>query len=230
MDEEDRIMNEEEIIQEVKKQIKLEYIKYLVWYGNLGGNDINVMAVIDKRARVRLYESPKSKLDILTIGKDEFRRRLRMLDPVVIEPLITGFRLLGDETEFSLLRSDTMISFSRVKGMAEAAAPFLLKKARTRLKNAKELLQASGQEDEDNLLLCLVNLSWACSYFGFAEYYGDSPRFVPITFAHLLAQDGEFVLGEVMGVLKAVKSGREFNKDQAVGLLKRAQKMLGVVD
>lgn len=220
-------MNEEEIIQEVKKQIKLEYIKYLVWYGNLGGNDINVMAVIDKRARVRLYESPKSKLDILTIGKDEFRRRLRMLDPVVTEPLITGFRLLGDETEFSLLRSNT---FSRVKGMAEAAAPFLLEKARTRLKNAKELLQACGQENEDNLLLCLVNLSWACSYFGFAEYYGDSPRFVPITFAHLLAQDGEFVLGEVMGVLKAVKSGREFNKDQAVSFFKRTQKMLGVVD
>lgn len=137
MDEEDRIMNEEEIIQEVKKQIKLECIKYLVWYGNLGGNDINVMAVIDKRARVRLYESPKSKLDILTIGKDEFRRRLRMLDPVVIEPLITGFRLLGDETEFSLLRSDTMISFSRVKEMAEAAAPFLLKKARTRVKKCQ---------------------------------------------------------------------------------------------
>ncbi|MBZ9577700.1 hypothetical protein KJA13_01540 [Patescibacteria group bacterium] len=215
-------MDKKEIIQEVKEQIKLEYIKYLVWYGNLRGNDINVMAVIDKRARVRLYKLPKSKLDILTIGKDEFRRRLRMLDPAITEPLITGFRLLGDEREFSLLRSKTFLSLP----LSNKALQFLKEKARERLGNAKELLQASGQEDEDNLLPCLVNLSWACSYFGFAEYYGDSPEFVPITFAHLLAQDGEFVLGEVMGVLKAVKSGREFNKDQAVDLFKRTQKML----
>lgn len=217
-----------EIIQKVKEQINPEYIKYLVWYGNLVGNDINVMAVIDKRrTRVCPYESPKSKLDILTIGKDEFRRRLRMLDPIITEPLITGFLLLGDETEFGLLRSDT---FSRVKGMAKTAAPFLLEKARARLKNASQLLQASGQRNEDNLLPCLVNLSWACSYFEFAEYYGNSPGFVPITFAHLLVQDGESALGEVMGALKAVKSGREFNKDQAVDLFKKTQKMLGVVN
>lgn len=219
-------MNKKEIVQEVKEQINPGYIKYLVWYGNLVGNDINVMAVIDKRARVRLYESPKSKLDILTIGKDEFRRRLRMLDPIITEPLITGFRLLGDETEFSLLRSKIFLSLP----FSNKAFPFLKEKARERLKNAKELLQNSGQEDGDNLLPCLVNLSWACSYFEFAEYYGDSPRFVPITFAHLLAQDGESILGEVMGALKAVKSGREFNKDQVVDLFKRTQKMLGVVD
>ncbi|GAI05788.1 unnamed protein product, partial [marine sediment metagenome] len=108
----------------------------------------------------------------------------------------------------SLLRSKTFLSLP----FSNEALQFLKEKARERLKNAKELLQASGQEDEDNLLPCLVNLSWACSYFEFAEYYGDSPGFVPITFAHLLVQDGEFVLGEVMGALKAVKSGREFNK------------------
>lgn len=224
-------MNKKEIIQKVKEQINPEYIKYLVWYGNLVGNDINVMVVINKRRiRVRPYESPKSKLDILTIGKDEFRRRLKMLDPIITEPLITGFLLKGNKVEFGLLRSDTMISFSRVKGMAKAAAPFLLEKARTRLKNASQLLQASGQEDEDNLLSCLVNLSWACSYFEFAEYYGNSPGFVPITFAHLLVQNGESALGEVMEVLKAVKSGREFSKDQAVSLFKRTQEMLGVVN
>jgi len=33
-----------------------------------------------------------------------------------------------------------------------------------------------------------------------------------------------------MGALKAVKSGREFNKDQAVDLFKKTQKMLGVVN
>ncbi len=224
-------MNKKEIIQKVKEQINPEYIKYLVWYGNLAGNNVNVMAVIDKRrTRVRPCESPKSKLDILTIGKGEFQRRLRMLDPIITEPLITGFLLKGNEVKFGLLRSNTIISFSRVKETAKAAAPFLLEKARARLKNASQLLRASEQRNGDNLFSCLVNLSWACSYFEFAEYYGNSPGFVPITFAHLLAQDGEFALGEVMEVLKAVKLGREFSKDQVVNLFKKTQKMLGVVN
>ncbi|GAI46012.1 unnamed protein product [marine sediment metagenome] len=48
-------MNKEEIIQKVSKRINPEYIKYLVLYGNLAGNDINVMAVIIPEKEAKLF-------------------------------------------------------------------------------------------------------------------------------------------------------------------------------
>ena len=217
----------EKIIQKVSGRINLENIKFLIWYGNRIGNDIDLMAVLKKETRVRLYEP--SKLDILTIGKDEFQKRLELFDPVITEPLITGFLVKGNETEFGELRSDTILSLS--KSLSAEAVQFLKQKARARLKNARNRLRTYEQrEDKDNLLSSLVHLSFACSYHDFAEYYGNGPKFQPITFEHLLVLDGKPVLKEVMGFLREVKSGRKCNKNQVVNLFKKTQNLLGVVN
>ncbi len=214
-------MIEKEIIQRVNGRINPENIKFLIWYGNRIGNDIDLMAVLKKETRVRLYEP--SKLDILTIGKDEFERRIKLFDPIVTEPLLTGFLLHGDNNEFSQLRNETILSLP----LSKEAIRFLRLKTRERLRNARIRLERG---DKDSLFSSLVNLSFACSYHEFAKYYGNGPKFLPITFGHLLVLDGKLVLKEVMECLEDVKSGKEFNKNQVIDLFKKTQKLLEVIN
>ncbi len=214
-------MTGKEIVQKINGRINPENIKFLIWYGNRIGNDIDLMAVLKKETRVRLYEP--SKLDILTIGKDEFARRVKLFDPVVTEPLLTGFLLQGDNNEFSELRSETILSLS----LSKESTRFLRLKARERLRNARIRLEKG---DKDNLFSSLVNLSFACSYHEFAKYYGNGPEFLPITFGHLLVLGGKPVLKEIIECLKDVKSGKKFNKNQMIDLFKKTQKLLEVIN
>lgn len=214
-------MNKKEIVRKMNGRINLKNVKFLIWYGNRIGNDIDLMAVLKKETKSRLYEP--SKLDILMIGKNEFARRIRLFDPMVTEPLLTGFLLQGDDSEFSQLRSETILSLF----LSKEAIQFLGLKAQERLKNARIRLEKG---DKNNLFSSLVNLSFACSYYEFAEYYRNDPEFLPITFGHLLALGGKPVLKEVMKCLEDVKSGKKFDKNQMIDLFKKTQELLEVVN
>ena len=217
----------EEIVQEVKKQINLKNIKFLLWYGTWPGRDIDLLIVLKKTSKVRLCESSKSKLDILMIDNKEFMRRLNLLDPAITDPLITGFVLLGDRQDIGLLRSDTILSLScsekKPLPIPEETIQFLRKKACERLQNADTLLQ---KKNKSFLYPFLIELSWACGYYAFAEYYNNTS--IWITFDHLLVIDEHIVFEEVMKALEVVKSGKEINNPQIISLFQKTQKMLGV--
>ena len=217
-------MEKKEIIRKINGKINSEDIKYLIRYGDWLGDDIDLLAVLERETKARLYEP--SRLDILTISKDEFEWRRRLFDPVITDPIITGSLLSGDETEFSELRSDTVLSLS----LSEKAIQFLKKKAHERLKDATTFLQIYREKGgRDSLLSFLDELSFVCSYFEFARYYQNKHEFWPITFAHLLIEDVHPVLKEVMDLLRAVKLGRRFNKDRLTYLFQESQYLLGVV-
>jgi len=218
-------MKKKEIIRKVNRKVNSKDIKFLIRYGDWLGDDIDLLAVLERETKPRLYEP--SKLDILTIGKGEFERRRKLFDPVITDPIITGSLLSGDKTEFSELRSDTILSLP----LSEEAIQFLKKKAHERLKDATTLLKIYREKGgRDNLLSFLDELSFACSYFEFARYYQNKHEFWPITFAHLLVEDVYPALKEVMDFLRAVKLGRRFNKDRLTYLFQESQKLLGVIN
>ena len=103
-------VTKEKIVEEVKKRVNLEDIKFLIWFGTQLGEDIDLLIVLKRKIKVRLCESSKPELDILMIDNSEFIRRLKLLDPAITDPLITGFVLLGNEKEIGLLRSDTILA------------------------------------------------------------------------------------------------------------------------
>ncbi len=72
----------------------------------------------------------------------------------------------------------------------------------------------------------LVELSWACGYHAFADYYNNSS--VWITFDHLLVIDKHIVFKRVMAALEVVKSGKSFNRSHGMDLLQKTKEMLGV--
>ena len=218
-------MKKKEIIRKINGKVDSKDIKFLIRYGDWLGNDIDLLAVLERETEARLYEP--SKLDILTIGKNEFEQRRRLFDPVITDPIITGSLLSGDKTEFSELISNTVLSLS----LSEKAIQFLKKKAHERLKDATTFLKIYTKKGgRDNLLSFLDELSFVCSYFEFARYYKNKHEFWPITFAHLLVEDVHPVLKEVVDFLRVVKLGRRFNKDRLTYLFQESQKLLGVVN
>ena len=218
-------MEKKEIIRKINGKFNPEDIKFLIRYGDWLGDDINLLAVLKIETKARLYEPSKS--DILTIGEGEFKQRRRLFDPTITDPIITGTLLLGDKTEFSELRSDTILSLP----LSEKAIQFLKKKAHERLKDATAFLKIYREKrGRSNLLSFLDELFFACSYFEFARYYQNKHEFWPIPFAHLLIEDVHPVLKEVVDFLRAVKLGKRFNKDQLTYLFQKTQKMLGVID
>lgn len=220
-------MDKKEIIQEVKKRINPEDIKFLLWCGTWIGENTDLLIVSKGKTRVRLCEPSKLKLDILMIDNSEFIRRLKLLDPAITGPLITGFVLLGNKEEIGSLRSDTILSLSGLKKVPEQTIQFLRAEACRRLQNANTLLQKG---DDSSLCPSLVEISLACGYNAFEKYYNDSPRFLPITFDHLLAVDGCVVLKEVLGALQFVKSGGKVNRYRTISLLQKTRELLGVVN
>lgn len=220
-------MNKKEIIQKVNERINPENIKFLIRYGDWMGEDIDLLVVLNKETKFRPYEP--SKLDISTISEGEFEKRRKLFDPLITDPIITGLLLSDDKTkklEFSQLRSDTILSLA----LSTEAIHFLQQKAQKRLKNAFTYLENYNQKgNRRNLLSALVHLSFACSYCEFANYYQKRPEFFPITFAHLLALDGQLVLKEIMRFLKTVKLGGKFNKTQVIDLFKKTQKLLEAI-
>ncbi len=220
-------MNKREIIQRVNGKINPKDIKFLIRYGDWLGDDIDLLAVLERETKARLYEP--SRLDILMIGKGEFERRRKLFDPIITDPIITGLLLSDDKTkkvEFSELRSNTILFLP----VSAEAIQFLQQKAQQRLKNAFNRLEIYDQKgNKRNLSSALIHLSFACSYHEFANYYQSNPEFLPITFAHLLVEKGEPLLKEVMEFLRVVKSDREFSKNQAINLFQRTQNLLGVV-
>lgn len=218
-------VTKEKIVQEVKKRVNLEDIKFLLWFGTRLGRDIDLLIVLKRKTKVRLCEPSKLKLDILMIDNSEFIRRLALLDPAITDPLITGFVLLGNKEEIGSLRSDTILSLLGLKKVPKKTIRFLKKEACKRLQNANTLLQ---KVSNSAFYTFLVELSWACGYHAFLKYYNNGPRFIPITFDHLLAIDGHIVFKQVMDALEAVKSGRSINRPRMVSLFKKTQKMLRV--
>jgi len=220
-------VNKKEIIQEVKRQINPEDIKFLFWYGTRPGRDIDLLIVLKRKIKVCLCESSKSRLDVLIVDNREFIRRLKLLDPAVTDPLITGFVLLGDKKEAGLLRSDTILFLSGSKEVPKETIQFLKERACKRLQTASTFLQKKGNSA---LYSFLIELSWACCYGAFVKYYSDSPKFLPITFDHLLAIDKHIVFKQVMSALEAVKSGGNINRSHMIDLFQKTKELLGVVN
>lgn len=218
-------MNRKEIIQEVCEQIKLEWIKFLLWFGTRPGRDIDLLIVLKNGIKVRLCESSKSKLDVLMVDHNEFMKRLALLDPAFTDPLITGFVLLGDKKEIGLLRSKVVRSFPFLKKVPRKTIQFLRERACKRLQNAGTFLQKKGNSA---LYSFLTELSWAYGYYAFLKYYEHSPKFLPITFDHLLIINRRIAFKQVMSALELAKSGESINRPRMISLFKKTQKMLGV--
>jgi len=72
-------------------------IELVIWYGNANGRDIDLFVVFGKElAGVFLGHHNYKSMDIGFIGKNHLPAMIQHLDPIFVEPILTGQAIFGD--------------------------------------------------------------------------------------------------------------------------------------
>jgi len=213
-------MNRKGIVKRVIQERRLRDIVFLLWYGDRKGKDVDLLVVLKDGVQLGLYEM--TRWDILEVDSEDFEKRLRLFDPVITEPVITGSLLLGDLEKFTCFKKNLLSTYPSISIIS-----FLLRRACEELENAAVFLERYQQKAESQLLLfALLDLSFACSYFGFAEYYKGNLWSGPISFSELLTQSNNPTLRKVVLTFKQTKSGRKINETKVSSLIQEVRKII----
>lgn len=86
-------MNNKGILVDLFRVLPRHSVKQVVWYGNLGGRDIDLLVV--SWAPCPLRNICWQNLDIALINQKDFTQRVAIGDPLVTEPLLTGRQIYG---------------------------------------------------------------------------------------------------------------------------------------
>ncbi len=213
-------MNKEEIVERASQVINLEKVVFLVYYGNLQGQDIDLLAVIESGVEINHYRP--SSLDILEINEPSFWERLRLFDPVFTEPILTGSLLFGNEEVFSKARN--MIKQS---SPSKAAVRFLEQRSLQELGHAEFYLE-KYEIEKNNLFLfyALIDLSFALSYLEFSKYYNRIFSKSVITLRELLQKIKPELLQKVLSYLKLVKKSKRISRKSVVSFCLQTKKLI----
>ncbi|MDP2934826.1 MAG: hypothetical protein Q8N59_03620 [bacterium] len=213
-------MKRERIVEKVIRKRKSQDIVFLLWYGNRKGKDVDLLLVLKDEVRINCYKM--AKWDILEINNKDFKRRLKLFDPVMTEPVMSGVLLFGSYEKFVYLKRKILSICPSVKTIE-----FLLERASKELENANDFFERYQKKTESQLLLfTLLDLSFACSYFEFARYYRNSFDVGPISFSELLMQGGRLTLKKVVCVFKQAKLNHKINEARINSLIQEVQKTI----
>ncbi|MFH0852946.1 MAG: hypothetical protein V1853_00890 [bacterium] len=190
-------------------------IRYLWYYGSKNQKqDIDLIAVCEGD-QIDPYYGPDGLIDIAEIGINDFHLFMRMFDPVVTEPILTGDLIWGNADE-----AEGYKKWLTVNRLSDEAVGFLCRRARISYSCACEYytyatevtVQGKFPDPKRNhdysLAMTLANMSFALSYRLFARYYKKNPVGA-ITFRKLAQECPDLQLKEVLGFLKRVRRNQQ---------------------
>lgn len=227
---------DQEIIKKVAKENLKDFnnIEYLLQYGSLE-RDIDLLAVypddiIQKKGLI--YDGC---IDINVLNKTLFLQKLKLYDIEILEPVLTGNLLTGDEKDFEKIISQIKNSKPPKEAIGHAnkrsletfnSAMFFYHQSRFKhnssllnsncLEAAKTILgKEQSNSCTEDLLYVLNNLSFSMSYKLSADYYDKKKSFT--TFKDLTQTP---LLKNIITYLKDVENGKEnLREDKTLELL-----------
>ena len=210
-------MENQEIVLRVTERISPKDIVFIIRYGNRKGRDIDLLAVVENSIETRPYQV--AQFDISEMRERDYKRKLKLLDPIVTEPVLTGSLLLGNKERFTKIRKDLLKTHPIEEGIE-----FLKRRAFEELNNtAYFICLYEHQKVKIYLLFALIDLSFACSFHEWANYYKNHPNAFPITLSALLSEITRPLLKDVIKILKTAKAGCLICKEQVIDLFQRAR-------
>lgn len=159
------------------------------------GRDIDILVV-----QPRPVPSPVvvvGRLDLLVLQRDCFDQLLSLLDPMVVEPVITGDLLFGDEKIWIGWREQVAAEKNR-----EAVVNHLSERSVTEIMSARQILSSHSEEGAS---WAFQNLSFSIAYASFARWY-SKPDSAPCTLEDLI-RNKEVCLPSFWRFRSQVKAG-----------------------
>lgn len=214
-----------EIIKKVAKENlkNFDSLEYLIQYGSLE-RDIDLLAVYPDEVLQKKGMIYNGCIDINVLNKTLFLQKLKLYDIEILEPILTGNLLTGNEKDFKKIKSEIKkgtpskeaIEYANKRSLETFnSAIFFYNQSRFKHNNlllnsnyleAAKIILGKQQSNSctEELLYTLNNLSFSLSYKLSAEYYDKKKSFT--TFKDIAINP---LLDNVMTYLKNVENGRE---------------------
>jgi len=231
-----------EIIKKVAKENlkNFDSLEYLIQYGSLE-RDIDLVAVYPDDILQKKGMVYNGCIDANVLNKTLFLQQLKLYDIEILEPVLTGNLLIGNEKDFKKIKSDIKKGEPSKEAVDHAnkrsletfnSAMFFYNQSRFKHNNLllnSDYLEAArtilGKERSnsctEDLLYVLNNLSFSMSYKLSAEHYNKN-NFT--TFKNLTKNP---ILKNIIQYLKNVENGREsLREDKTLGLLNSTKSFL----
>lgn len=217
-------------------------LKYLIQYGSLE-RDIDLVAVYSDEAVQKAGLIYDGCIDINVLDESSFLEKLNLYDIELLEPVLTGNLLAGNEKNFEKMKSeikkdkpfDNAIEYANKRSL-ETFNSALLFYNQNRFKCNESLLRSSSSKKiakaileekfldfcSEDLLYALNNLSFSLSYKLSAEHYTKRKSFT--TFKLLMKNH---LLKELTGYIKGVENGvAELKEDITLDFIAKIKKFL----
>lgn len=183
---------------------------FLVQYGSPQGVDLDFFAAIEDPVDMTW---PLGGVDLHVMSVSRCSDLLRLLDPLVTEPLLTGEFVAGNRERFD----DAYSAAHRTK-CSKAALFHLVRRGFDELVRTRFWLQEFLSLEHRRFAYgCLTSLSYSCSYVHFARTYSSRVQ------APLLFSD----LSQRVGFLRVLRERLSFVKGGGMIKSKELEELLG---
>lgn len=233
-----------DIIKKVAKENLKSFngLKYLIQYGSLE-RDIDLLTVYSDDVVKKPGLIYDGNIDINVLNESSFLQRLGFYDIEILEPVLTGNLLEGDEKNFKKLKSeikkgrpsDIAVEYANKRSLDTFnSALFFYNQNKLKChnsllnscssKNVAEILLEGKVLDfcSEDLLYVLNNLSFSLSYKLSADYYNERESFT--IFKNLIKHS---ILKDLVAYIKDVENGRkELREDKTLEFVVKTKNFL----
>lgn len=189
-------MNADEILDQIFKitRKKGKKIEHIFLYGSNQDlqseeKDIDLLVILKGHHEYSNIENDQ--LDIIFLGFTAFFRAIINFEPLVLEPILTGKCIYGEKEDYQKLINSQEINLFKII--------YLLNSSYTLMVWAKQNF------DQSEFKSCLINLSWALSYYLMAKSLKNDEKY--LSFQEMLKLDSP--LNQVIKALKSVSQKQQ---------------------
>lgn len=176
---------------------RFDDIIFLIRFGSTNSRgDIDLCAVLSDSSKIDEYQHSRT-IDLTQFHYSEFLKMLKLFDPQVTEPLLTGNFIFGNNKEFKKL-----VYKLKNQQPTPDVANYLRRKSNWYLEHADNFFK-NFKEGSNALEITLNDLAYALSFHEFAAKYAQGSSI--LTFSMLNAD----LLNKVRSYMKLCEDGLE---------------------
>jgi len=179
-------MNKKWILERLFSVFPEKMVKFIIWYGNRDGRDIDLF-IVSTKLLINYGVTRKFPLDVVYMSESFFKESIKNLDPMAIDPILTGKLIYGKN--IGNLKTEI-----RKIQPTEKTRKYLLERAKTFFEWTKHYYR------NNNLKETLTGIQFTLTYVYFVKYYQNNSKI--ISFTDLLKIYKNTTLEESLFVLK----------------------------
>jgi hypothetical protein len=204
-------MQNKELIEPIIKILPIEGKGFLVHYGRVNGRDIDLFGVLEEELEVTWNLGV---IDLYLIGIKTCEQLIKFKDPKIVEPILNGRLLIGNENFFHNLKKSLLEN-----PVDEEVISYLVRRGIEEILTSRQWLEHYKISTNPRLAYnSLVSLSYSYTYLLSAHLYTENKNSV-ITMNEILRVSDQFK--KIVEFLEQTKDGKNVSYEKTNSLMRQ---------